>query len=326
MASRKCYNRSVLILDERVVYDSLPMNDCIDAMERAFQAAARGDFVQPLRLIAWKPDKRGAVASMPAYLDGVLGAKLISVFPQNRSAGLDSHQGIVVLYETEHGRPLAILHAGAITAIRTAAVSALATRLLARDNADDLALVGSGEQAHSHLRAMQVVRPIRRVRVWSRNGDHARAFAKNESTTVLPITACESLEEAVRDAQIVCTLTAATGPLLPAVWIARGAHLNCVGASVSGFRELHADTVAAARLYVDMRATALQESDDLRVVSPDRVVGELAEMVSGACPLRESEDDITLFKSVGMAIEDLAAAHLVYERALSAGLGTAVDF
>lgn len=322
----RCYDERMLILNEREVCEALPMRECIDAMERAFAQVARGDFVQPLRLIAWQPDGRGGIASMPAYLHGAIGAKLITVFPQNRAAGFESHQGVVALHEPQHGRLLAILHAGAITAIRTAAVSALATRLLANSDAEDLALLGSGAQAGSHLRAMREVRGIRRVRVWSRNIENARAFAEHETSADLPVTAYDSVEEAIDGADIICTLTAATAPIVHGSWIAKGAHVNSVGASVAGFRELDESVVHNARVYVDMRATALQESDDLRGLPHERIVGELSEMVTGACPLRSSRHDITLFKSVGMAIEDIAAAQLVYERAVALRLGTGVDF
>lgn len=316
----------MLVLDEQAVHDALPMRDCIDAMERAFRSVAGGNFVQPLRLIAWQPDGRGGIAAMPGYLDSTLGAKLISVFPQNRSAGLDSHQGIVALHESEHGRLLAIVHAGAITAIRTAAVSGLATRLLASSDADDVALLGSGAQAETHLHAMCEVRNIRRVRVWSRTFQNARAFAERHTSDTLAVMPCDTVDKAVDGAAIICTLTAATAPVLHAAWITGGAHINSVGASVTGFRELDAGVVQRARVYVDMRTTALRESDDLRDLPPDRVTGELSEMVTGACPLRGDDGEITLFKSVGMAIEDLSAARLVYERATAQGLGIHVDF
>lgn len=322
----QCYDRSMLVLDEDAVGEALPMRECIDAMERAFASAARGAFVQPLRLITWQPDGRGGIASMPAYLDGVLGAKLITVFPQNRTAGLESHQGIVALHESQNGRLLAILHAGAITGIRTAAVSGLATRLLANPDAVELALLGSGVQAASHLRAMREVRAIRRARVWSRTPQNARVFAERETLPGLPVVACESVEEAVEGAHIVCTLTAATAPIVQRKYLAKGAHINSVGASVSGFRELDSSVVQEARVYVDMRDTALRESDDLRELPHDRVIGELSEMVTGTCSLRTNRDDLTLFKSVGMAIEDLAAAQFVYDRARERGLGVHVDF
>lgn len=316
----------MLILDERSVHEALPMRECIDAMSRAFERVAQGAFVQPLRLIAWQPDGRGGMACMPGSLGAALGAKLISVFPENRSAGLESHQGIVALHEPEHGRLLAIMHAGAITEIRTAAVSALATRLLANDDVTDVALLGSGTQAVSHLRAMREVRAVRRVRVWSRTPANAREFAERHTSDQVPVTPYESVEKAVQGAGIICTLTAARAPVLHAPWIASGTHINSVGASVAGFRELDTAVVHDARVYVDMRATALEESDDLRELPRERVVGELSEMVTGTCPLRRSRSEITLFKSVGMAIEDLAAAELIYERAAARHLGTYVDF
>lgn len=322
----------VMVLGEKAVRTLLPMAACIDAMERAFLAASRGDFVQPLRIIAWQPDKRGAVAAMPAYADGVLGAKLITVFPQNRGEGLESHQGLIALHESGNGRLLAIAHAGAITAIRTAAVSALATKLLANADAGDLALLGSGAQAEEHLEAMSAVRTLRRVRVWSRTPEHAQEFARRHSTGALAVTACATAEEAVRGADLICTLTAATQPVLRGAWLAGGAHVNAVGSSVPPFRELDAAVVTRARIYVDMRECVLRESDDLRepiregLIRESDIAGELREMVSGGCPLRTRRDEITLFKSVGMAIEDLAAVRFLYERAPQSGAGEFIDF
>jgi ornithine cyclodeaminase len=277
----------MLVLDERTVYAALPMRDCIEAMANAFATVARGAYVQPLRLIAWQPDRRGGMAAMPGYLDGVLGAKLISVFPQNRAAGLESHQGFVALFDTVDGRLLAIAHAGAITAIRTAAVSALATRLLARPGPQEVALLGSGAQAVTHLQALREVCEVRAVRVWSRTFAHAQRFAGRESRGAVPVVPVETPREALAGASIVCTLTAATAPILESSWIADGAHINSVGASVAGFRELDAETVQRARVYVDMRECAIRESDDLRAISPEQIVGELAEMITGSCPLRQ---------------------------------------
>lgn len=321
----------VMVLGEDAIRRLLPMVDCMQAMERAFRAADAGNYVQPQRIIAWQPDHRGAVAAMPAYLDGVLGAKLITVFPHNRSEGLESHQGLVALHEAQNGRLLAIANAGTITAIRTAAVSALATRLLAREDACDLALLGSGVQADEHLRAMSAVRALRRVRVWSRTAAHAQEFAQRHTGDTLTVTACETVEEAVRDAGIVCTLTAATAPILQGGWLARGAHVNAVGSSVPPFRELDTAAVTRARVYVDMRECVLRESDDLLqpiregVFRESDIAGELSEMVSGKCALRTADDQITLFKSVGMAIEDIAAIRLAYERAGATNAGAYVE-
>ncbi len=322
----------VMMLSESAVRQFLPMPDCIDAMEKVFYAASRGDIVQPLRLVAWQPDKHGAIAAMPAYADGSVGAKLITVFPQNRAHELESHQGLVALFEGQHGKLLAIAHAGAITAIRTAAVSGLATKLLAREDASDLALLGSGVQALEHLRAISCVRSLRRVRIWSRTLANAQKFAANHSTPALSITACERAEEAVRDADLICTVTAATDPVLRGAWLKPGAHVNAVGSSVPPFRELDTEAVTRSRIFVDMRDCALRESDDLLepiregAITESDIAGELSQMVRGACELRTSADETTLFKSVGMAIEDVAAVRLVYERALQSGAAAYVDF
>lgn len=317
------YDVRVMMLGENAIRVLLSMDDCIEAMETAFRAAHRGDFVQPLRLIAWQPDSRGAIAAMPAYLDGSLGAKLITVFPQNRTEGFDSHQGVIALHEARNGQLVCLAHAGAVTAIRTAAVSALATKLVANEGPQDLALLGSGVQAEEHLRAMACVRNLRGVRVWSRSVQNAEAFAKRHSSAGLDVRACETAQEAVRGAGIVCTVTAASQPVLQGAWLADGAHVNAVGSSVPPFRELDSEVVRRSKIYVDMRACVLRESDDILapmregIITEDDIAGDLPEMVSGSCALRTAREEITLFKSVGMAIEDLAAVRAVYERALS---------
>lgn len=325
----------LLVLTERDVRELLPVADCTGIMEAAFRSVARGRFAQPQRLIAWLPDGRGAIGSMPAFLGDpdAVGAKVITVFPQNRKAGLESHQGSIVLHETETGRPLAIVHAGAVTAIRTAAVSALATRILANPDARSLALLGSGTQAQSHLDAMRAVRPIAHVRVWSRTESNARAFAESASARCgIAIEAVASAREAVRGADIVCTLTAATAPVLEGAWLEPGMHVNAVGSSVPPFRELDAEAVVRSRVYVDKRDAVLNEADDLRVplaekrISPDHILAELSELVAGTAAGRTSGQEITLFKSVGMAIEDVAAARELYARAQREGRGTRVDY
>lgn len=327
---------SVLILGEHDVNDLLVMPACIDVMHRLFATLAPSNAVQPLRLIAWQPDRRGGIAAMPAFVGtaDAIGAKLITVFPQNRRVGLDSHQGIVALHETEHGRLLGIFHAGAITAIRTAAVSGMATRLLARGDAGDLAILGSGTQARTHLLAMQSVRTLRRVRVWSRTAENARAFAAwaSEQCPGLDVSVCAAPEEAVREADLICTVTAATQPVLRGEWIASGAHVNAAGASVPGFRELDADAVVRSRLFVDSHESALAESDDIRVaiaqgrIDESHIAGDLADLASARTAGRRGDLDVTLFESCGMAIEDIAAAAYLYERASSLKRGTLVDF
>ncbi|HET9096863.1 MAG TPA: ornithine cyclodeaminase family protein [Candidatus Baltobacteraceae bacterium] len=326
----------MLILSEHDVNELLTMPECIDVMHRLFATLATANFVQPLRLIACQPDRRGGIAAMPAFVgtSNAIGAKLITVFPQNRKAGLDSHQGIVALHETQQGRLLGIFHAGAVTEIRTAAVSGMATRLLAREDAGDLAILGSGAQARSHLQAMRSVRTLRRVRVWSRTTDNAQAFASWASGDVrgIEIRVCVTPEEAVCDADLICTVTAATQPVLQGAWLTPGAHINAAGASVPGFRELDTDAIMRSRLFVDSRESALAEADDIRAaisegrVDTSHIAGDLPELASGRVPGRRNADEVTLFESCGMAIEDVAAVAFLYERATALGRGTTVEF
>jgi len=326
---------TVLAVSEREVRELLAMRDCIEVMQHTFASLSAYGSVQPPRIVAWQPDKRGAIAAMPAWLGKpvTLGAKLISVFPQNRQAGVESHQGFVVLFDSEHGVPRAIVHAGAVTEIRTAAVSAVATRLLANEDASHLAILGSGVQAHAHLHAMREVRPIRRVRVWSRTPEHAQAFAREtHDQHGLHVTAASTARDAVEDADIICTVTAATSPVLEGSWLKAGQHINAVGSSVPPFRELDTDAVARARVVVDSYESARNEPDDLRIplregaITQEHILADLAELTSGVRAVRNSTEDITLFKSVGIAIEDLAAAHAIYERAVREGRGTQIDF
>lgn len=325
----------VLVIGERDVHELLPMPECIEVMSRTFAGLTASGFMQPPRIIAWQPDRTGAIAAMPAWLGEplALGAKLISVFPQNRQAGLESHQGLVALFETQHGALRAVLHAGAITAIRTAAVSGLATRLLAKANAGDLAILGSGTQARTHLQAMLEARPVRKVRVWSRTAENARSFARQAADEHrIDVSAVDNARDAVAGADIICTVTASTAPVLEGRWLSDGAHVNAVGSSVPPFRELDTEAIVRAKLFVDSRESALREPDDIRVplaegaIAETHILADLAQLASGEHPGRTSDSDITIFKSVGLAIEDLAAAQAIYERALAEGRGTAIEF
>lgn len=330
-----------LFLDRAGVEACLPMADCIEAVDFALRSLTRGEAVQPLRSPHWTPDRHAILVVMPGLLDlsgsaalagpgggWILGVKVLSVVPDNHLHGEESHQGMVLLFEAERGRPLACLDAVAVTAIRTAAASAVATRALARPDAGDLALLGSGTQARSHLDAMRAVRGLRRIRVWSRRPESARRFAEEESRRVsLPIEPMTTAREALEGADLICTLTAATEPILQRDWIAPGAHLNAVGACTPKARELDADTVAAARLFVDRKESALAESGDFLLaraegkVTDDHILGELGEVLEGKVTGRQSKEEITLFKSLGIAVEDLAAGVWAYRRAVGAGGG-----
>jgi alanine dehydrogenase len=323
----------LVILTEADVKRFLPMTECIEVMEEALKALARGEAVQPLRSRMWLPDRSGLLGLMPGHFApaGVVGLKAVTVMPGNHGTPYDSHQGAVLLFEARHGSLVALADGSAVTAIRTAAVSAVATRALARPEADDLALLGSGVQAASHLEAIHAIRPLRRVRVWSRDADHARAFAARESKRLgLEIHAVGSPEEAVRRASIVCTVTASRVPILEGAWLAAGTHVNAVGASLATARELDTETVRRARLFVDRRESAENEAGDYLIplregaIEPKHLLGELGEVLLGKIPGRSSPDDITLFKSLGLAVEDLAAVAHAHERARASGAGVRV--
>jgi len=325
----------LIVLGERDVYELLPVSDCIAVMDGAFRAVAAGKFAQPQRLIAWLPGGHGAIGSMPAYLGepDALAVKAITVFPENRAVGLESHQGSVLLHETQTGRPLAIVHAGAVTAIRTAAVSALAARILSNPRSARLALLGSGTQARTHPEGMRANRPIAPGKVWRRTPDHAQIFPGGEAARHgIHIEAAASAREAIAGCDIICTLTAATAPVLEGAWLEPGMHVSAAGSSVPPFRELDAAAVKRARLFVDNRDCVLNEADDLRmpiaegVITAGHILADLGQLVTGEAAGRTSPDDITLFKSVGMAIEDVAAARELYARAQARGRGTSVEY
>lgn len=324
----------VLIINHAEVHELLPMDECIDVLAEAFRALSGGDAINPLRHVMWLPDRSGLLGLMPAFLADIktMGVKAISVFPGNEGTEYDSHQGTVLLFETEHGRLVAIVDAGAITAIRTAAASGVATRLLARHDAEELAILGSGLQAQTHLAAMLVARTIRRVRVWSRTPEHAHAFARRESARHnIEVAPVATARDAVDGADIICTVTAAREPVLMGEWLAPGAHVNAVGSSVPFARELDTPAVVRSRLFVDRRESTLNEAGDFLipkqegVLGDDHIQGEIGEILLGRVQGRESAEEITLFKSLGLAVEDLASAHYVYTKALTQGTGTWVE-
>jgi ornithine cyclodeaminase len=324
----------VLIINRREVTELLPMTECIDVMAEALKALARGNVILPLRPVMWLPEKVGALGMMPGYLGDVatMGVKVVSVFPGNHGTEYDSHMGTVLLFETTHGQLQAILDASQITATRTAGVTGAATRLLAREDAGDLAILGSGVQARSHLEAMLAVRRIRRIRVWSRNYDHAIQFAEAESRRHnVGIEPVPTAQEAVSGADIICTTTAAPEPILRGEWIAAGAHVNAVGSSVPFTRELDTAAVVKSRLFVDRRESTLNEAGDFLfpkqegAISDDHILGEVGEVLIGKVAGRQSPQEVTLFKSLGLAVEDVAAARHIYQKAVAQGRGTWVE-
>lgn len=323
----------LVVLDAQDVSRLLPMRECIDVMAATLATVAKGDAILPLRPMIRLPSSPNIFALMPAYLGQPksVGVKVLTVFPGNHGTPIDAHQGAVLLFEADHGRLLAIADATTVTAIRTAAVSAVATQLLARAEAADLAILGAGTQAHMHLEAMTIVRPVRRLRVWSRTFAHAERLADVAREQFdLPAEACASPAEAVKGATIVCTTTASPTPLLESSWLEPGAHINAVGACFPTTRELTTDVVQRSRLYVDRRESALTEPGDILIplgegaIGKEHIIAEIGELLlpGGERLRRRSDDEITVFKSLGLAVEDLAAAHHVYHKARASGAGT----
>jgi ornithine cyclodeaminase len=316
----------------------LPMVDCIGVMRQALTALARGAGLQPLRSLTRPADLPGFMVLMPGYVpaamgapgaSGALGVKVLGIFPGNPAVGQDPHQGVVLLLSPESGELTAVLDASALTGIRTAAVSAVATDTLARPDASRLAIVGAGVQARWHIPAIAAVRPLDDVVVVARDLDRVSAFAREAADAFnLPVRAADDVGGAVRGADIVVTATSAVQPVLRREWLADGVHVNAVGACVPTARELDTDTVASGLFYVDRRESALAEAGDLVLagLGAGHIVGELGEVLTGAAPGRLNDTDITIFESLGLAVEDLAAAAFTVQRATATGRGAVVGF
>jgi alanine dehydrogenase len=294
-----------VFLGEEEIHELLRMEELIPAMANALRNLSAGKVEQPMRLVLPVAEHNGFFAVMPAY-GGALGAKLVTFYPNN--TGVPTHHAMILLFRPETGEPLVTMDGRLITEMRTAAVSAVATDLLAREDASVLAILGSGVQARSHLEALRIVRKFREVRVWSprNSSEFARQFE---------VTAAASAEEAVRGADVIVVATAATTPVLMGEWLSPGTHINAVGATRPNWRELDDEALRRARIYVELRGAAMKESGD--VIAAGDIFAEIGEVVAGTKPGRQSKEEITLFKSVGVAVEDVVTADLVYRKAIS---------
>jgi ornithine cyclodeaminase/alanine dehydrogenase-like protein (mu-crystallin family) len=321
----------VLVLSYDEIARLLPMEECIEVMEEALAGLARGEMEMPLRYLFNPPGADGLMGLMPSYRGGgrpAFALKAINVIPDNpRLRGLDAHQGGVLLSDGESGEPVAFLNASAITEIRTAAVSGVATRTLAREDAHELAILGAGVQARSHLEAMRAVRRFERVRIFSPTAEHARSLAEEGGAD-----AVTSAEDAVRDADVVVTATSSAEPVLERAWLKPGAHVNAIGGRPPMMLELDTATIADAAFFVDRRESAESEAGDYiaaveaAAIDANHIRAELGEVLIGARPGRTGPDELTVFRSLGLAIEDLAAADHVVRRARAEGVGTDVPF
>ena len=319
------------LLTEDHVKSLLAMPDLIAAMEAAVARFSSGEVQQPVRTVLTVGATRAFFGVMPAYIEqpARLGAKLVTVFNENHSRGLPSHLATIVLLDAETGSLIALMDGRYITEMRTAAVSAVSARHLASPSAATLGIIGSGVQARSHLEAYAEVRALDDVRVWSPQKRNRERFVE-EMTGRVPahIRAADSAEDAVRGAEMIVLATSCATPVVECAWVAAGAHVVSVGACRPDQREMAPALVASGRLFVDSKAAALVESGDVvmgihdGLFDRDHVAGELGEVVLGRVDGRTDADQITIFKSLGMAVEDVVSADLVFRRAIETGAGT----
>lgn len=310
---------------------ALPLVDCIELMKQTMAAVSRGDAELPLRSVMPLPDQQNFLGIMPGALaePAVFGSKLVCLFPQNPSRHLSSHTGVVVIFDPASGQLRALLDAAGITALRTAAASAAASRALAHAEVSDLAILGTGEQAWAHLEAMTIVHRLRRIRIWSRSRENAATFANRASALCkLPVEVHDEVSRCVHGADLICTTTTSKDPILKGEWLSPGTHINLVGSSVPTASEIDVEGVRRARYFVDHRPSALALAGELKramevgIVDADHVQGEIGEVHLGRRVGRRHDSDITIYKSLGSAAQDLAAAHAVCLAAERLGLGT----
>jgi ornithine cyclodeaminase/alanine dehydrogenase-like protein (mu-crystallin family) len=322
---------SAIVLNEHEVVELLDYEGCIEAMDAILRSHARGELTLPLRSIVRSPDGSNFLGLMPSHRAGdspLYALKTVCVFPDNPKRGLDAHQGTVTLFDGETGQVRALMNASPVTAIRTAACSAVATRALARDDVHELAIVGAGVQGRSHIGALSAVRPFEHIRIASRTAEHGEELAAEFENAE----AVSSIEEAVRGADVIVTATNSPTPVIRREWLKPGAHINAVGACLPHTRELDSATVAAAAFFTDSRESCVNEAGDYLLaldegeIQADHLRGELGDVLTGAIPGRTSDEEITIYESLGIAVEDLAAAEYVVRRAEETGAGTRVEF
>ena len=325
---------SIRIVNAAEVRQLLPMDECVDAMEPAMVAASTGTIAIPPRLISPLIDETGFYALMPGSSAelGNYGAKVISLHPGNPAAGRPAIQGFVTLFDHVTGAPVAIVEGAEVTAIRTAAASGLATRLLAREDASSCGIFGTGVQAVTHIDAMCAVRQVSEIVVWGRDFNRAAAFAEEQAVrTGLPVRATQQAEEA-GSCDLVCTVTGSPEPILKGEWVRDGAHVNLVGAHARTTREADSALIARGVLYVDLMESCRNEGGDFMipldegVIAEEAIVGELGQLCCGEIPGRDNAGQVTIYNSLGMTAQDLFAARHVYDKARELDVGIEAQF
>jgi ornithine cyclodeaminase/alanine dehydrogenase-like protein (mu-crystallin family) len=327
------------LISQSQVEQLLPVSDCVEVMRKAMIAVSRGQAAQPIRQFMPIPGAPGKLAIMPGAMgdageaqDACFGIKLVCKYDRPRGDPLGTHVGFVLLFDSVKGVPLALVEGSSLTAIRTSAASALATDALAREDATTLAIIGTGEQARRHIPAMAAVRPIESIHVWGRDKDNATAFAKDaERAFGLPVEAYDSVTAAVDGADIICTATSAREPVLSGADLQPGQHINLVGSAIPTTAEIDAAGVARSRFFVDYRPAAMAAAGELLmaiaggVVDESHIVGEIGEVLIGSVVGRQSAQDITCYKSLGVSAQDLAAAREIWSRALASDCAATFD-
>ncbi len=312
-----------LFVNKEKIASLLPMEECIEVMEKMFLSLAAGECLQPLRNIMRLPDGSGVLGMMPGHAAklGVMGIKVISVFHANSESGFPSHQGIIMLFDAKNGQPLMLFDALEITAIRTAAASAVATKLLSRENSSTLAIIGSGEQAKRHIEAMLLIRNIKQINLWSRNENNAKHLVNELSAEYnIHVHVKKNVQQAVEHADIICTVTASKEPVVMGDWITAGTHINAVGSSTAAARELDTVAIVRSKLFTDRYESLFNEAGDFLIpkkegaITDAHVKAEIGEVLSGAKKGREDDKEITVFKSLGIAAEDIFSAYHIYKK------------
>ena len=325
----------MLILNRKMTAAALSHGDCVEVLEPTMVSVSKGEAILPLRQYLSIPGTDGKFTLMPGYSaePRTFGVKIVSKFPRLPGSGLSSHVGAVMVFDAEDGLPLALLDGAELTAIRTSAASALATKALARPDASRLGLFGYGEEAWHHALAIAQTRSLQRILIWGRSMERARAFASRVSDRLeIEAAAVADAEQLAVESDIICTVTSATDPILQGQWLQPGVHVNLVGAAVASSAEADTDVVTRSRFFTDYRPSALAQGGELiaalknGLVNEDHIVAEIGEVLAGQVPGRRSAEEITVYKSLGVAAQDLAAGIAAYQNAAQRGLGIEVEW